>query len=142
MNNFIVQVRKYMKDYTESNLFVDGEKFCFVLEDKQQPYGVKVYAETCIPEGIYNVTITFSSRFQKDMIQLSNTQDLSVEKNGIRFTGVRVHGGNDVDDTKACPLVAFNSDGSGKIWGSASSQILKKVRAMLDKGAVRWVITS
>ena len=131
-----------MKDYTESNLFIDGEKFCFVLEDKQQPYGVKVYAETCIPEAIYNVTITFSSRYQKDMIQLSNTQDLSVEKNGIRFTGVRVHGGNDVDDTEGCPLVAFNSDGNGNIWGSASSQILKKVRAMLDKGAVKWVITS
>ena len=140
--NFIIQIRKYFKDYTESNLYIDGEKFCFVLEDKQQPYGVKVDRQTCIPEGIYNVTITFSSRFQKDMIQLSNQQDLSVEKNGIRFVGVRVHGGNDVDDSEGCPLVAYNSDGKGKVWGSASADVLEKVRAMLENGAVKWVITS
>jgi len=142
---FFTQVRKYSKEYTQSDLFIPeiNERFCYVLEDKQQPYGVKVNAETCIPEAIYNVTITFSNRFKKDMIQLYNTQDLAVEKNGIRFVGVRVHGGNDVDDSEGCPLVGYHVDGKGNIWKSASDDILKIIRGYMDKGIqVKWVIVS
>jgi len=142
---FINQVRKYHPAFTESELFIPGktERFCYVLEDKKQPYGVKVDKETCIPEGVYNVTITFSKRFQKDMIQLSNQQDLSVEKDGVRFTGVRVHGGNTVDNTEGCPLVNYQTDHNGKSWESASADVLAFVRGCLDKGlTVKWVISA
>lgn len=130
--------------FTQSDLFINGaERFCYVLEDRKQPFGVKVPGQTCIPEGTYRVSISQSARWKKPMMLLSNRDDLSLEGDGIRFTGVRPHGGNDVDDTEGCPLCAFNSDHNGRVWGRASDAIFNLVREALDRGEqVYWVISS
>jgi len=111
-----------------------------VLEDKRQPHGIKVPGETCIPEGTYRVDITRSTRWNKNMLLLYNQSDLSVERDGVRFTGIRPHGGNDVDDTAGCPLCAYHTDHKGMVWGSASGYIQDLV--VKHDEAVYWVISS
>ena len=140
----ITQIRKYSPEYTLSQLYINGgERFCWVLEDKKQPLGIKVLGETCIPEGTYRVKITRSNRWNKDMLLLYNQDDLSVERDGVRFTGIRPHGGNDVDDTAGCPLCAYTTDNSGTIWGRASDDILDFIqRREFRDDLVYWVISS
>ena len=77
------------------------------------------------------------------MIQLSNREDMSIEKHGVRFTGVRVHGGNEVKDSLGCPLVAKNFDGDAEIWQSISKELTEEVEALIAAGhSVKWCITS
>lgn len=140
----INQLRKYEDDHTESRLYVPGiDRDMHALEDVGRPVGVKLKGKTCIPEGVYNVSVSRSARFGKDMLLLSNTEDGAVEKDGIRFTGIRPHGGNDVDDTEGCPLCNFNSDGKGTQWGRASDLIFQTVKQRINNGErVVWVISS
>ncbi len=141
----INQIREYKKHHTDSELYLPDhdDRFCYVLEDAGRPNGVKVQAETCIPEGVYRVEISRSNRFKKDMILLYNQEDKSVYRYGARFTGVRVHGGNSIDNTEGCPLANYHSDGEGKAWGRASDDILAKIREWNFIGhVVLWVISS
>jgi len=131
----INQLRTYHEDFTESELFINGnDRFCYVLEDVGRPYGVKVPRETCIPEGHYIVTISISTRWNKPMLLLYNTRERTVERFGVTFTGIRMHGGNDVDDTEGCPLTAYKSDHKGKVWDRASDDLLELVRDAMDNG--------
>jgi len=137
----IVQFRTYKKDHTESRLEIHGVEFCQVLEDVGRPHGVKINAETCIPEGHYKAVITRSTRFQKDMILLYNQDDMSVERFGVRFTGIRVHGGNNTKHTAGCPLVGHNLV-DGRLSNSASTELHNLVQSALDNGEIiNWIIT-
>lgn len=148
----IEQVRQYRDEYTLSDLFITQqgiietksvERFCYVLEDIGRPFGIKVQDETCVPEGAYYVDITTSQRWGKPMLILYNKPDRSIDRGGIRFTGIRPHGGNDVDDTSGCPLCAYNSDNHGKIWTRASDDLLDLVRSAKESGeSVIWLINS
>lgn len=140
----ITQIRDYFPEYTQSKLYIDGgDRFCWVLEDQKQPYGIKVPGETCIPEGAYRVAITRSTRWKKDMLILFNQNDCSIERDGVRFTGIRPHGGNDVDDTDGCPLCAYKSNHNGKVWQRASDDILPRVEYAVGRGErIYWVISS
>ena len=139
----ITTLREYHPSFTESAMYIDGgNRFCWVLEDVGRPHGVKVPRETCIPEGHYRVVISISSRWNKPMLLLYNTNEQTVERFGVEFTGVRAHGGNDVDDTEGCPLCAYNTDHNGKVWTRASDDLLIKVQQAIDAGEeVHWVIT-
>ena len=138
------QIRGYFHDCTVSDLYdPQGVKRGYALEDVGRPPGIKIYGQTCIPEGIYDVNITYSPKYGKDMIQLSNCEDMSVQKHGVRFTGIRVHGGNEVEDSLGCPLVAKNFDGDAKIWQSISKELTEEVKALIAAGhSVKWCITS
>ncbi len=100
------------------DLFIDGVFFCHTLEDEKRADGLKVYGETAIPAGIYNVKLTISNRFKRLMPLL-----LDVEG----FKGIRIHGGNNSKDTHGCPLVAFNTDYK-KIWGTAEKKLTAKLK--------------
>lgn len=124
---------------TVGHVYIDGEPFCWSLEDTVREE--KVYAKTAIPYGIYDVRIINSQRFG-EVIQLYNKPDFSVEGSGMRFTGILVHGGNDVDDTAGCPLVAYNRTGERTIQGAAHKAIRDKVKSWIAKGHdVKWEIT-
>lgn len=140
---FINQIREYKKSHTDSEIYLDGKKYCVGLEDVGRPVGVKVLAETCIPEGIYDVEVSLSNRFQKEMILLYNTPDKAVVRNGVRFTGVRVHGGNSVDNSEGCILANEHNDGAGKAWGRMSDYLCADIKKLIQSGeTVKWVITS
>jgi hypothetical protein len=100
------------------DLFIDGEFFCYTLEDEIRPEGVKVYGATCIDAGRYKVILTKSNKFKRIMPLLLNVPN---------FEGIRIHGGNTSKDTHGCPLVAFNTDYK-KIWGTAEKELTKRLQ--------------
>ncbi len=101
----ITQKRTYEALRTTSTLSIDSKPYGATIEDIGRPYGVKIQDETCIPEGSYKVAITESARFGRPMLQLfTNPTDKSCDMGGIRFTGIRVHGGNKTSQSAGCIL--------------------------------------
>lgn len=140
MEKVIIHKREeFFDDATVGHVIIEGKEFCWTLEDSVRDE--KVQGKTAIPYGVYDVEITYSPRFKRDTIQLFNTPDKAVEGNGMRFTGVRVHGGNTVDDTEGCPLVAYNRTGERTIQGRADREIEAIVREWISNGdEVKWEI--
>ena len=100
------------------DLFIDGVFFCHTLEDEKRADGLKVYGETAIPSGTYNVILNRSNRFKRIMPLLLDVP---------MFKGIRMHGGNTSKDSHGCPLVAFNTDYK-KIWGTAEKKLTAKLK--------------
>ena len=106
------------EDRTLGELFLNGSRFCYTLEDLVRAEGVKIKGKTAIPAGLYRVKLTMSPKFGRITPQI-----LGVEN----FDGVRMHGGNDPVDTEGCPLVAFNRAGN-KIQGTAEAALTAKIQ--------------
>ncbi len=124
----LIQVRyKYSQVATLSTLLIEGKFFCYCLEDVVRPDGApKVYGQSAIPAGLYDLQVTFSHRFQKLMPLI-----LSVPG----FTGIRMHGGNTAQDTDGCIIVAqtiLNGDDNGnfKVANSASNLLIDYLGSM------------
>ena len=83
-----------MPDRTIGDLFLDGHLFCQTLEDKVREE--KVYGQTAIPAGRYEVRGTYSKRFKVVMPQIMNVPG---------FEGIRIHSGNKPEHTEGCLLV-------------------------------------
>ncbi len=70
--------------------------------------GVKVPGETAIPAGRYELDITWSPKFKRDLplifnVTLPDGRRLVRSADGkVQFEGVRIHTGNDADDTEGC----------------------------------------
>jgi len=86
----------FTSNSTIGELLLNDKFECFTLEDCVRPPGVKIPGETAIPEGSYEVIITLSQRFKRDLPLL-----LSVPN----FEGIRIHTGNTSFDTEGCVLV-------------------------------------
>jgi hypothetical protein len=95
---------------TIGEIYVNGIYQCLVLEDrdrglrqeyeKEEAYKgmndqLKVPGKTAIPYGKYEVVVTFSQRFQKQLPLLLNIPV---------FSGVRIHPGNFPENTEGCLL--------------------------------------
>ena len=102
--------RKFLGEtYTIGDLLINGVFFCNVLEDKVRDIDKsgefdgdeeKVYGETAIPYGTYQIDITYSERFKRLLPLLENVPS---------FSGIRIHPGNTAKDTHGCLLVGVNS---------------------------------
>lgn len=110
----------FQKDRTLGNLFANDKFFCYTLEDVVRAKGEKIYGQTAIPYGTYNVILTKSKHFHGKLLPLI----LRVPN----FLGCRLHGGNDPKDTLGCVLVCHHTDGH-KIWKSASDDLVKLIQA-------------
>ena len=90
-------VRRWLTDTsTIGELYVDGVRECFVLEDRYRPPGEpKIHGATCIPCGVYPVRITHSPKFGVDLPLVCDVPG---------FSGVRIHPGNFPSDTEGCLL--------------------------------------
>jgi hypothetical protein len=86
---------------TIGELFLGDAHQCFILEDKYRGDDPKdkVPGKTAIPCGRYEVVVTHSPRFNVDMPLLLNVPG---------YAGVRIHWGNDADDTEGCLLVGLD----------------------------------
>lgn len=114
----ITCVRKYKKIATMGEMYVNGHFLGYTLEDLPRPF--KIAKETCIPEGTYRIKVTYSTRFKRDMPQIYSVCEkdtLLVNVKGMTFSGVRIHGGNDVSNTEGCPLLGENTNEEDRVWG-------------------------
>jgi hypothetical protein len=89
-----LQRRKITDISCIGDLYIDGEKECFTLEDP--PKAEKIPGTTGIPAGRYRVIVDFSNRFQTKMPLLLGVPG---------FEGVRIHAGTTPADTEGCILV-------------------------------------
>ena len=99
------------KGYSIGILSINGQRICETLEDEDRNLcendslkmikEFKVYGETAIPLGRYQITWTYSPRFKK-MLPLLN---------GVPgFEGIRIHSGNKAKDTEGCILCGRNTE--------------------------------
>lgn len=91
---------------TLGRLYMDGEPFCWTLEDPVRADPVpetpsneaKIPGRTAIPAGRYEVVLTLSPRFKRELPLLVNVPG---------FQGVRIHAGNRAEDTEGCILPGY-----------------------------------
>lgn len=102
-------------DYTIGHLYIDGRYFCDTLEDtvRDLTREKKIPGQTAIPEGTYQVLVTYSPKFKRKLPILVNVP---------MFTGIRIHRGNTAKDTEGCILVGKNTE-KGKVTGSTDYEI-------------------
>lgn len=102
--------RKYYSDKsTIGELYINGQFFCFTLEDfdrlrKGLP---KVKSETAIPAGKYKVIINKSERFSK---LAGKDIFMPLILDVPQFSGVRIHNGSKPEHTDGCILVGLSKD--------------------------------
>ena len=91
-----VSRRKWTEDSTIGDLYIDGKFFCYTLEDKVRKN--KIYGETAIPLGEYDVILAYSPTFKKILPRLLDVPN---------FDGVLIHNGTHKGHTKGCILVGL-----------------------------------
>ena len=103
--------------YTIGKLYVNGKYLCDTLEDPVRDINqngkfdngeIKIYGDTAIPFGKYDVELTMSPKFKRLLPLLLNVNE---------FSGIRIHAGNSVKDTLGCILPGENKE-KGKVLNS------------------------
>ena len=128
MIHVVNQRTKYRRDRTPGEVTISGAHVCFSLEDELRELpGIpvsewKVKARTAIPAGHYRAALVDSPRFGKDTLTLLDVPG---------FGEIRIHGGNDEDDTEGCPMMGAELDAQDKITGGKSQLGLRALRAIL-----------
>ena len=87
---------------------------CDTLEDKFRGNNLKnkkVAGETCIPEGLYTVKMTYSTKFKKELPEILDVP---------YFEGVRIHSGNIPEHSLGCVLC-----GENKLVGKIINSVIK-----------------
>lgn len=130
----------YKGTYTVGKLYIDGVFQCNTLEDKVRllpefcpntPKGLdckcpqKVWGQTAIPAGIYDVEIIYSPKFKIKAPHLLNVP---------HFIGILLHPGNTAVDTNGCLLVGKNTE-VGMVTSSriAFWEIMKLLNSATDQ---------
>ena len=135
----IVLKRIALRDtYTIGKLYIDDKYICDTVEDKVRDInknGIfdndekKVYGETAIPYGTYEVKWTYSPRFKKYMPELLNVPN---------FSGIRIHSGNTAADSLGCIIVGENKV-VGKVINSRAT--VNKLYPIIEKGCKEGKVT-
>lgn len=97
--------RNDLPDATIGVLSVYDLPFCWILEDKGRPPGVKVPGETRIPAGIYPVRLYKAGRLHRTYAKRWDWHRGMLEIFGIPgFSCVLIHPGNTTRHTRGCLL--------------------------------------
>ena len=99
----VVRVQ-FGEDATNGLLFIDGVFECYTLEDEVRD--VKVYSETAIPEGTYNIKFRKEGGFHtKYKARYGNTHYGMLELQDVpNFKYILIHSGNTDEHTAGCIL--------------------------------------
>lgn len=108
---------------TIGELLVNDKHLCNTLEDRVRPEGEKVYGKTAIPEGTYEMVLSYSPRFKKILPEILNVPN---------FTGIRIHCGNSSADSSGCILVG-TWDGEKEDWVGNSRIAFDELMALLEE---------
>lgn len=132
---------------TIGRLYADGVKVADTLEDTRRelpgscpnsPFGractcrEKIYGQTCIPEGRYRVTYSYSPKFKREYPRLERVP---------HFLGVLIHAGTTEDHSQGCILVGTLSVSGTKLKDSfaARDRVCKIVQDALAAGKEVWI---
>lgn len=140
--------RKWKKNtYTISNLSINGEFFCNTIEDKDRGLKqtdsletikkIKVYAETAIPAGRYEITIEIVSQKYKSVKWYNDLCGGRMPRllNVPGFEGVLIHPGNTALDSAGCLIVGKNSIKGGVTQSrDYFKRLYKKMEAAANNG--------
>lgn len=110
---------------TIGELWVNDTHLCDTLEDRVRSEGEKIYGKTAIPEGTYEMVLSYSPRFKKILPEILNVPN---------FTGIRIHCGNSSADSSGCILVGM-WDGEKEDWISDSKIAFNELMSLLQKAA-------
>lgn len=110
---------------TIGELYVDGEHIADTLEDRVRPEGEKVYGKTAIPEGTYEMVLSYSPRFKKILPEILNVPN---------FTGIRIHSLNKAEESEGCIGVG-EWNGKDTNWISNSRIAFNELMSLLQKAA-------
>jgi hypothetical protein len=93
---------------TIGSLFINGEFFCYTLEDKDRGLkqtdsllfiqGKKIFGKTAIPLGTYKLIVNQSPKFKRMLPRILDIKG---------FDGVLIHRGNTADHSLGCLLVGY-----------------------------------
>lgn len=121
---------KSLPTATVGKLYFNGKYICDTLEDRDrllddnQPLKhiltVKKWGATAIPYGVYNVSLTKSTRFKRILPEITPVKG---------FSGIRFHTGNSSKDTEGCILIG-NAGQFNKDWISQSKAAWNKAIKM------------
>lgn len=131
---------RFYPTHTIGQLYLDGNYFCFVLEDvvreiPGQPVEKwKVQDETAIPEGRYKVTLQDSGRFGPNTPTLNNVPG---------FQYIRMHSGNTDKDTDGCLILGYKLDSNNCIQigttRPAVADLKGRIQQALNDGKEVWI---
>lgn len=110
---------------TIGELYVDGEHIADTLEDRVRPEGEKVYGKTAIPEGTYEMVLSYSPRFKKILPEILNVPN---------FSGIRIHSLNKAEESEGCIGVG-EWNGKDTNWISNSRIAFNELMSLLQKAA-------
>lgn len=95
--------------YTIGKLYVNGVYLCDTLEDRDRDYNhdgdiddkgeEKVFGQTCIPSGTYQIVLTLSPHFKRILPELLHVP---------HFDKILIHAGNRAEDSRGCILIGEN----------------------------------
>lgn len=128
--------------YTIGKLYIDGKYFSDTLEDpdrgltnsmsREQIAKIKVYGETAIPTGTYNIDMnTVSAKFKNRSWASPYKGKIPRLQNVPGYEGVLIHPGTTSKDTLGCILVGKNTS-KGMITQSQAT--FHQLMSILTKG--------
>lgn len=107
---------------TIGSLFINGEFFCYTLEDKDRGLkqtdsllfiqGKKIFGKTAIPSGTYKLIVNQSPKFKRMLPRILDIKG---------FDGVLIHRGNTADHSLGCILVGYKK-GENSIFESTKAE--------------------
>ena len=107
---------------TIGSLFINGEFFCYTLEDKDRGLkqsdtllfiqAKKIFGVTAIPSGSYELIVNQSPKFKRMLPRILNIKG---------FDGVLMHRGNSADHSLGCILVGYQK-GDNAIFDSTKAE--------------------
>lgn len=109
---------------TLGKLSINGVHECFICEDAVRDS--KIHGQTAIPAGRYEVIITLSNRFKRELPILLNVPN---------YEGIRIHSGNHEGHTEGCLLPGKTRNDTG-VFSSvlATNNLILKIRNALNEG--------
>ena len=140
------QVRRFAfkESYTIGRMIAGIELLCNTLEDKirdlqdlnhdgdfDDPGEGKIYGETAIPCGRYQIIVTYSPKFGKRLPELLHVPG---------FTNIRIHSGANAKHTEGCILVGENRQRGRLVNGPYyQTRIVQMIDEDDEKGIKSWI---
>lgn len=117
---------------TIGDLLINGNFFCYTLEDVVRLPNQKIYGKTAISTGKYEVVLSMSNRFKKLLPELLNVPN---------FTGIRMHGGNTSEDTEGCIVLAKTVVNNDLVYGNTTQQLVDLIISRKEPHCINIINT-